>query len=643
VLLKRWDKEGESAVNAAEKLSQGVFTYFSHTPVATGCPPAWHRNPFSQYEFSRKQHWSEIDEFAAGDIKLVWEPNRFSFIYMLVRAYWRTGDERYAELFWQLVEDWRIHNPPQQGVNWKCGQEISFRVMAWCFGLYGFLESAPTTAERVAMLAQMIAVSGQRIAANLSYALNQNNNHGISEGAGLWTIGLLFPEFRVARMWQDTGRQVLETQGEHLIYNDGAFSQHSVNYHRVMLHDYLWSLRLGEQHEHRLSATLCRQVRKAAEWLYQIQDERSGRVPNFGANDGALVLPLTNCDYLDFRPVLQSAHHATNGTRCYVNGIWDEELLWLCGPDALRTPLAAPARVDLHASDGGYHTLRSPQSFAFVRCGAFRHRPGEADLLHVDLWWRGQNIASDAGTYSYNAPAPWNNSLAHTAHHNTVTVDGLDQMERVNKFLWLPWASGRVRCFKQSLQETLTYWEGEHDGYARLPDPVSCRRGILRVAEEWWVVVDVLRGATQHRYRLHWLFCNYHYRWNEAARSLTLRTPAGRYYMQMATLADNVEVSLVRADHEGPRGWRSPYYYFREPAISVGLQTSARSLLCWTVFGPQPSQIQQTERTLEIHTDRWHAKVRQEAELDEQDPLVANVTLSGALHDRLEVTSCISS
>jgi hypothetical protein len=113
--------------------------------------------------------------------------------------------------------------------------------------------------------------------------------------------------------------------------------------------------------------------------------------------------------------------------------------------------------------------------------------------------------------------------------------------------------------------------------------------------------------------------------------------------MQMATLADDVDVSLIHADPEGPRGWRSPYYYSREPAISVDLQTFADSLICWTVFGPQPSHIQQTDATLEIQTDGWRAKVRQGLESNEQDPRIADVTLSGGLRDRLEITSCMSS
>src|SRR5262249_14485641 len=173
--------------------------------------------------------------FAHGDIRVIWEPSRFAFAYDLVRAYWRTGDERYAEQFWRLVESWRAANPPQLGPNWKCGQETSLRVMAWCFGLYGFLDAAVTTAARVAQLAQMIAVSGHRIEAMLDYALSQHNNHGISEGTGLWTIGVLFPELRRAEVWRRQGRQVLERLGRELIYDDGPFTHPSLHYPPLLL------------------------------------------------------------------------------------------------------------------------------------------------------------------------------------------------------------------------------------------------------------------------------------------------------------------------------------------------------------------------------------------------------------------------
>ena len=111
-----------------------------------------------------------------------------------------TRDERYAEGFWTLAEDWAEHNSPQLGVNWKCGQEASLRVMAWCFALYVLADAKCSTPSRMAGLAAMLGVHADRIAANIEYAYSQKNNHGISEAVGLWTIGLLFPELSKQRV-----------------------------------------------------------------------------------------------------------------------------------------------------------------------------------------------------------------------------------------------------------------------------------------------------------------------------------------------------------------------------------------------------------------------------------------------------------
>ena len=629
-----WD-ENTTPVMLADELSDGRLRYFEHTTAEAGFPPDWHANPFTGQRAPSDLHWSEIGDFDNGDIKIIWEPSRFGFAYALVRAYWRTGDERYAEMFWQLVEDWREHNPPQLGVNWKCGQEISFRVMAWCFGLYGFLNAEATTAKRVASLAQMIAVSGARIEANLDYALSQHNNHGISEGLGLWTIGALFPELRIAEQWKETGRQVLEDLGRELIDDDGAFSQHSVNYHRLMLHDYLWVLRLGDVLNQPFSSELRERVGKAGEFLYQIQDEASGRAPYYGQNDGALVLPLSNCDYQDFRPVIQSTHYLATRARCYPSGAWDEDLLWLFGPDALSAPAAQKERADFESAQGGCYTLRSEEGFAFARCGSFRHRPGQADQLHVDLWWRGQNIALDAGTFSYNAPAPWDDPLSHTAYHNTVTVDGCDQMERVGRFLWLPWTRGRVRSHKRSRGGLLAYWEGEHDGYERLNAPALHRRAILRVGDHWFVI-DRVTSSAEHEYRLHWLLMDAPYEWDEGQRRLKLNTPEGSYYGQIASSSKESVSTVVRADESSAHGWRAPYYNYREPALSLALTARASTIHFWTLFGPGRCETASSAESIELQADQWRATINMHSTGDQRRPLIISVRASGPISDHLE-------
>ena len=637
VYFAHWEDADASPVSDSEGIRSGSFRYFAHNVVQSTFPPDWHENHLTGHKSPAKTHWSEIDDFDGGDIKLLWELSRFSFVYPLVRAYWRTGNERYAETFWQLVEDWREKNPPNCGVNWKCGQEIAIRVMAWCFGLYGFLNARATDADRVHALVQMIAVSGERIEGNIGYALSQRNNHGISEAVGLWTIGLLFPELKKAEKWRNEGRRYLEEQGRSLIYEDGSFSQHSVNYHRLMLHNYLWALRLGDLNAQPFSDELKARVKRSGEWLRQVSDAQTGQVPHYGQNDGALLLPLSACDYLDFRPVMQAAHYYFSGARLFANGPWDEDLLWLFGPSALAAPISERgSERDFAATNGGYYKLSAEAGFAFVRCATFRNRPGQADLLHVDLWWRGRNIACDAGTFSYNSPAPWNNPFARTAYHNTVTVDDRDQMDRVARFLWLPWLKGKVYCCKRSSAGHLAYWEGSHDGYKRMRPPVDHRRGGLQLGDESWLIVDSLASAAPHRYRLHWLFPDMDHSWQEEHAMLNLKTEAGTYHVQTLALPPRGVFSFVRGDEKSPRGWRAPYYSYKEPALSLDLSVENASVLFLTCFSPESFSFTWKGDVISVKADSWRSDLSVQT-AGEKEPLVCRVLLTGIREDRLDL------
>jgi len=597
-------------VAEADAVLAGRWTYFEHLTLDRGFPPDWHLNPLSGQRAPVNRHWSQIGDFDHGDIKLIWEPSRFSVAYTLVRAYAFTRDERYAAAFWTLVEDWAKHNPPQLGVNWKCGQEAAFRSMAWCFALYAFASSSQTTPPRIASLAAMLAIHAHRIEANIAYALSQGNNHSISEATGLWTVGLLFPEFRRAERWRRVGKKVLENEATRQIYQDGSYVQHSFNYHRLMLQDYLWALRLGELCGQLLSREVYDRVGSAVKFLCQHCDPVTGQVPNYGGNDGTLVLPLNGCDYTDFRPVIQACHYLLRGEHFFPSGPWDEDLLWLFGPEAaLRSSgggrqISAQRETDrigepLHeavfprpqgalcASGGGYSILRGRRSWAMIRCAPYRSRPSHADQLHFDLWWRGINLACDAGTYLYNGPLPWMNALASTTVHNTVTLDGREQMARVGRFLWLDWAQGTVWHHLHSHQGLLELWEGEHDGYCK--QGATHRRAVVRSGDDTWLVVDDVVGAGEHVACLHWLLPDLLYELRKDKRQLLLHSPAGPFVVELWCNQPAV-LSLARAGEElspqcgchiskegekAVRGWRSRYYADKEPALSLALESRA--------------------------------------------------------------------
>ncbi|MCP5519050.1 MAG: alginate lyase family protein [Verrucomicrobiales bacterium] len=592
-ILRQWDSAEANPIRAAERFLAGEFCFFEKTWHDCGNPPDWFLDPFMGRRLKSDAHWSRIDTFSGGDIKCIWELSRFGFAYTLVRAYWRDGDERWPELFWKLVEDWRAKNPPNRGPQWMCGQEAAFRVMAWCFSWQAFADSPATTPKREAMLLEMLARSGERIAANIGYALSQENNHGISEAVGLWTLGTLFPELQAAARWEARGRSLLERLARELIYDDGGFSQHSANYHRVMLQDFSWALRLADLLDRPFSDALKRRVCGAVDFLYQLQDGISGGVPCFGGNDGALVLPLSPCDYTDFRPALQAANLVLGRGRLYPAGPWDEESLWLMGVGVAESGQPEfPKRRSFAAEQAGYYTLRGEESFAVIHCPRrFRHRPAHADLLHVDLWWRGVNVAADPGTYSYNAPPPWKHGFRNTRFHNTVTVDGADQMESAGRFLWLPWVEGKPAGRISSADPDMTGWRGAIEVVAGNGRRYRHERSVFLLNPLGWVVLDEVATARIASIQLNWLLPLEAGQVGGDGARVMFEAGGRALAVSAGAFEERGSAVVSKGTADASFGWRSAYYQRLDPGVGLRLEVTGSMARFWTHFGPAETAV----------------------------------------------------
>jgi asparagine synthase (glutamine-hydrolysing) len=571
---------GPNCTRDADLILNGEFPFFGRTR-ALGYPPGWDRDPLSGNQWPAI-HWSLIDEFSAGDVKLTWEASRFGWAYTLTRAYVRSRDERYPQAFWQLFEDWMEHHPPNLGIHWKCGQEVASRAMAICFAAYAFADSPATNARRVAQMVAALAVHARRIEAHTAYARSQKNNHGLSEGVGLWTIGLLFPELREARVWRAHGKRIIEAETRRQVYADGSYVQHSMNYHRVLLQLLAWAIRLGDRSDDPLDKDCRDALRRSVAFFDALVDKQSGHTPNCGANDGALVLPLSDCSFPDMRPAVQNAARVAEMQRPLAAGPWDEEMVWLNGIEALSAEATRPVAscADLNATQGGFYTMHGTDSWIMLRAAQFEDRPSHADQLHVDLWWRGENILCDAGTYSYNPDRDFLTSFSSTRHHNTVLIDGLDQMTRLIRFLWADWADARTRRYGGGAKSPCVL-EGEHTGYRKVG--VLHRRAVMHLGTDRWVIVDDLTGSGRHRARLHWLM---------AQGTITRASPqtmdcsfrAGPVRLFIASSMPS-QIDCVRGGErvfgdsdlkpEPTRGWISRCYAHKEPAMSLSAQTDS--------------------------------------------------------------------
>lgn len=572
---------GEKSILAeSESVVAGTLPFFGQPSFACGFPPQWFRNPVTGQRVSPTQPWTQM-RFAStsyGDLKFILEPSRFLFVYSLARAYALSGDERYPQAFWNAIEDWAQHSPPMTGPLWICGQECSLRILAWSFALYAFINSPATTVERVTFLMSMIAASAWRTTQTLGYARSQRSNHLISEAVGLWTAGALYPELSEASSWRSIGARLLHEGVLDQITPEGVSLQHSFNYQRMVLHLLLWTLRLAELHGTPLHNDIRLRAQSAFDFLRTWVDPVSGYAPNYGSNDGSLILPLSLGEYRDYRPLLQLGASVLDRPALQP-GPWDEAALWFCG----KLPAAETGPSPVPSIETGYHRLGGKDSWAMVRAGRYTRRPFQADQLHVDLWWRGINLAADAGTYLYNGEPPWNNGLSRTAVHNTVTIDHRDQMRRAGRFLWVDWAQASGRSYSSRNHSSHDCFEGEHDGYRRLG--VNHRRAVQCLSGAGWVIVDDLLGAGDHDARLHWLMADLPFDVSYLPFQVTFTSKLGRIRWHIVASAPG-EGAIVRAGKSSTphvagadrdlMGWGSPTYGELRPAVSLVYGSHAR-------------------------------------------------------------------
>lgn len=569
----------------ADEIVAGKVRLFGAEPVDLQLAPPAPLAHWTDYETRKISPFTNslIPNFPTPDVKFIWEPARFGWAFTLGRAWHVSGDEKYAAAFWRAFEIFAQANPAYLGPNWMSAQEVGLRLMAFVWAAQVFAAAPSSTPARQAALAAAVAAHAARIPGTLVYARAQNNNHLLSEAVAIYTAGLALPEHPAANTWRETGRKWLVWCFAHQIDSFGEYIQHSANYHRLMLQLALWVRGVSGVRDQvpgesnltpdtlLLTPTARENLALATHWLFSLLDPSTGGTPNLGANDGAQILPLSSCAFSDHRPVAQAAGRAFLG-HALPPGPWDELGLWLGVPTLEANPALAQYPGDHIYAD---------HSWGYLRALKLKSRPSHADQLHFDLWWRGLNLAQDAGTYLYNADPPWDNRLTTTLVHNTVSVDGLEQMTRAGRFLYLDWAEAGARRHFETGALYLQRISAWTSAYARLG--VRHERRVSVFAGERWLVEDELlnSGGAMHVYRLHWLLPDWEYALDGA--SLRLRSPHG--WLDLAVSADRPlkQIGLIRAGQwlQGSGqfsptfGWASPTYAHKMPALSLAIEVES--------------------------------------------------------------------
>lgn len=566
-------------VGKAEKIASGYFQEFGHNWVDYGkidwyCHPEegrrWPKNHSSKLLLKLREY---------GDIKLVWEIARFTWVFDLVRAWLVNKDDSHIDCLFELIDDFILNNPLYIGPHWTSEQEVAIRALMLVYVQEVLRDHRVLTEDRLLKLHILLEAHGIYLSQNLYYAEKAiRNNHLIYGALGLFIVSAALPWHKKSSKWYERSRVLLIEAANEQWFADGGYVQPSHNYHRSAWHGMLWArmvaLKLGEAE---LSECIDLNIKQSLLLFLSQINFTNGRLPNWGPNDGALIGSWTECDYADFRPLIQTLSLIDTGKGLFEPGPWDEEVYWFLNISESRYEYQLCDRQSFTYLDqqGLLAIYQNEKNFTVMRSGNYLSRYGQqADQLHVDIWSDGHNIAPDAGSYNYNRHLQVHNWFRGTMSHNTVIVGEVDQMVPHRTFKYLNWAKGFSKGI--SFDNGHSAFIGIHQGYSRLPGQ-WCHARVITYLDENLVILDrlwpVKHTDTYTKLRLHWLFDLE----IEALNELPGMVDVDCQTHKLMFLCSNKNATFIdlKGSIEPFDGWISRYYNSKTPTQAMNYSTKS--------------------------------------------------------------------
>jgi hypothetical protein len=512
---------------AAERVVAGRFDVFALRDVELGNPPQWNRDPKTGIE-APMDFGMELDYRDAarvGDIKYLWEPNRHLHLVTLAQAHALTGDPRFAHTLRKHLESWFATCPFRMGANWASALEAGLRLVNWSFAwqLLGGAQSplfhGPEGERFRNRWLESVFQHAEFVASHFSQH-SSANNHLVGEAAGLFIAGVAWPHWERARDWRETGQAILEREALMQNAPDGVNREQAFSYHQWTFDLLLLPLLAARANGFDFSRGYVERLERMLDFLASVMDG-AGNVPMVGdADDGFVVRLDPRASFCRYRSLLAT------GAILFRRGEFkakartlDDKTRWLLGAQAGDVFECIQARrhdlpVRRDFPEGGYYILgkdfETKEEVRLVAdAGPLGYQAiaahGHADALSFVLSVGGLEFIVDPGTFAYHTEPAWRAYFRGTSAHNTVRIDGEDQSVPGGNFMWLEKANAACVGWRTSAEED--FFEGWHDGYLRLDDPVVHRRTIRFLKRERRVVVeDMLQMEGSHGVELffHW-------------------------------------------------------------------------------------------------------------------------------------------
>ncbi len=434
------------------------------------------------------------------DREYVWQFNRQRYFVTLGLAYKLTGDEKYAKLYVEDLEDWIDSNPyteEAEATTWRI-LEAGFRGEYWTRAWNLFAGSPFITAELTQKYYDCVCV-------HCDYILSRYNtysllsNWGLIENHGLFMMALSLPKSEKSQMYIEKAIDHVSKQCRIAIAPDGVEWEQSPNYHHEVMNGLLDVIMYGNWNQIELPAIIRDTVYKMSMASLTWQKPNLRGFAMGDSDDVDISKFLCKAAYIFQDPVLKW------GAR----DIPDMETIFDIGVEACESfeklERKAPDYLSAQLADTGNTYLRSDWSedanLFHLHCGTLGAGHGHSDQLHIDLVARGEDVLVDGGRYTY-MDCPKRKEFKDPSMHNTIRVDGQDFT--IYKDNWESSKLSQPVRQPAKLGGDYEFVQAGQLGYMDLG--VYVNRKVIYIRPDVYIISDACYADREHEYEAYFHF-----------------------------------------------------------------------------------------------------------------------------------------
>ncbi|MFI4910181.1 MAG: heparinase II/III family protein [Sedimentisphaeraceae bacterium JB056] len=404
-----------------------------------------------------------------SDKEWIWQLHRMYWWPSMGKAYWSSGDEKYAaEWVFQLL-DWIEDNPcvEDEKIAWR-PLEVGSRLRSWA-NIFQYFVSSPEFTPKVLM---QFLKSYHEQAEYVTKNYSAIGNHALFEAQGVIYAGVCFYEFKDAPSWRESAIGLFNKEIKLQAFDDGMHFELSPSYHSGAINTFLNAFTIagsngytGEFPES-YSDTIEKMI--VANYVFSLPDFT---VAQFGDAWKGGQDKLSNyfrkwADAYDRDDFLYFATKGSEGK--------------------------APQQTSIALKNGGFYTMRNGwgqnATAMILKCGPEGYFHAQPDNGSFELYAKGRHFMPDSGCFIYSGNDKERNWFRRTASHQTLTLNNENIACKPNLLLW-------------NTSDELDVLVIENQSYKDLKH----RRAVF-FNKDFFVIVDDAIGKAEGDLRLHYAF-----------------------------------------------------------------------------------------------------------------------------------------